>query len=162
MFLIKFDYYFQIDYSESMATYSHSQKNAQNNTVFNVDSSSIYYIHPSDASTNQLVSVKFNGTGYNNRKRRRMLTFSAKNKLIFGNGATTKPAISMAEYKAWERCNDLVTSWILFNLDETIARIVLFLKSIREIWKDLEDRFGFVSITRIYSLEQKLSELTQG
>ncbi|XP_074346317.1 uncharacterized protein LOC141685090 [Apium graveolens] len=91
-----------------------------------------------------------------------MLTLSAKNKLMFVNGTVVRPATGTTEYKAWERCNDLVISWILFNLDETIARSVLFLKSARELWKDLEDRFGFASITQIYSLEQKLSELTQG
>ncbi|XP_074373664.1 uncharacterized protein LOC141714015 [Apium graveolens] len=90
-----------------------------------------------------------------------MLALSAKNKLMFVNGTVVRPATGTAEYKAWERCNDLVILWILFNLDETIARSVLFLKSARELWKDLEDHFGFASITQIYSLEQKLSELTQ-
>ncbi|XP_074374270.1 uncharacterized protein LOC141714664 [Apium graveolens] len=133
-----------------------------NNTPTVIDSSSVFYIHPSDASVNQLVSVKFNGNGYNNWKRSMMLMLSAKNKLSFVNGTVVVPVPSTDEYKAWERCNDLVISWILFNLDETIAHSVLFLKTARDIWKDLEDRFGYASITQIYSLEQTLSELTQG
>lgn len=51
-----------------------------------LDPSSVYYVHPSDASSTQLVSVKFNGTGYKNWKRSMMLTLSAKNKLGFVNG----------------------------------------------------------------------------
>lgn len=86
-----------------------------------------------------------------------MLSLSAKNKLCFVNGTIIVPDVGSTDYKAWERCNDLVISWILYNLDETIARSVLFLKTAREIWKDLEDRFGYASITQIYSLEQKLS-----
>ncbi|XP_074356427.1 uncharacterized protein LOC141696140 [Apium graveolens] len=129
----------------------------------NQDPSSIYYIHPSDSCTNQLVSVKFNGEGFNNWKRSMMLTLSAKNKLGFVNGTISIPEdVSSDEYKAWQRCNDLVISWILFNLDENIARSVLFLKTSRAIWRDLEERFGYASMPQISSLEQKLSELHQG
>ncbi|XP_074359776.1 uncharacterized protein LOC141699868 [Apium graveolens] len=134
----------------------------QNTNQNDVNSSSVYYVHPSDANVNQLVSVKFNGNGYNNWKRSMMLMLSAKNKLSFVNGTVVVPVPGTDEYKAWERCNDLVISWILYYLDETNARSVLFLKSTRDIWKDLEDRFGYASITQIYSLEQQLSELTQG
>lgn len=122
----------------------------QDNTT---TTSSVFYIHPSDADTNQLVSVKFSGTGYANWKRSMMLSLSAKNKLGFVNGTIVVPESTAVEYPAWERCNDLVTSWILYNLDENIARSVLFLKTARLIWKDLEDRFGFVSMTQVYSLE---------
>lgn len=66
----------------------------------NQDPSSIYYIHPSDSSTNQLVSVKFNGEGFNNWKRSMMLTLSAKNKLGFVNGTISAPEPTSPEYKA--------------------------------------------------------------
>ncbi|XP_074341021.1 uncharacterized protein LOC141678576 [Apium graveolens] len=127
----------------------------------NLDPSSVYYIHPSDANTTQLVSVKFNGNNFNNWKRSMMLILSAKNKLSFVNGTLIPPEITSTDYSAWERCNSLVISWILFNLDETIARSVLFLKTARSIWKDLEERFGTSSITELYSLEQELIEISQ-
>lgn len=126
------------------------------------DPSSIYFIHPSDSSTNQFVSVKFNGENFNNWKRSMMLTLLAKNKLDFVNGTIVIPDPSSTDYKLWERCNDLVISWILCNLDENIARSVLFLKTARAIWQDLEDRFGYTSVTQVFSLEQKLSEMKQG
>ncbi|XP_074346408.1 uncharacterized protein LOC141685191 [Apium graveolens] len=144
-----------------MADSSTTHTNQVNQT--NQDPSSIYYIHPSDSCTNQLVSVKFIGEGFNNWKRSMMLTLSAKNKLGFVNGTISIPEdVSSDEYKAWQRCNDLVISWILFNLDENIARSVLFLKTSRAIWRDLEERFGYASMPQISSLEQKLSELHQG
>ena len=126
------------------------------------DTSSKYYIHPSDTSSNQLVSVKFNGTGYNNWKRSMLLMLSIKNKLSFVNGTAIVPDVSSDEYVDWERCNDLVTAWILFNLDETIARSVLLMKTARAIWKNLEERFGYTSMTQLFSLEQKVSEIRQG
>lgn len=104
-------------------------------TQSNLDPSSVYYIHPSDANTTQLVSVKFNGSNYNNWKRSMMLILSAKNKLGFVNGTLTMPVSTSTDFCAWERCNSLVISWILFNLDETIARSVLFLKIARAIWR---------------------------
>lgn len=119
----------------------------------NQDPTSVYFIHPSDSNTNQLVSVKFNETGFNNWKRSMMLSLSAKNKIEFVDGSITKPDSIAIELKAYERCNDLVCGWLLFNLDETIA------KSAREIWIELDERFGYTSMTQVYSLEQQLSEL---
>ena len=42
------------------------------------DQSSIFYIHPSDSSTSQIVSVKFNGTGFTNWQRSMLLSLSVK------------------------------------------------------------------------------------
>uniref|UniRef100_A0A803MBX8 Uncharacterized protein n=1 Tax=Chenopodium quinoa TaxID=63459 RepID=A0A803MBX8_CHEQI len=124
---------------------------------------SIYYIHPSDANSIQLVSFKFGGDGFTSWKRAMLLTLSAKNKAGFVNGAYVRPTdVTSEEYKAWERCNDLVCSWILFNLEESIASSVMFMKSSRDIWLDLEEHFGYTSLAQIYALEQKLAEISQG
>lgn len=96
-------------------------------TQGSLDPLNVYYIHPSDASSSQLVSVKFDGTGYKNQKRSMMLTISAKNKFGFVNGVIAVRAITLYEYKQWSKCNDLVISWLIFNLDETFAKSVLFL-----------------------------------
>ncbi|KAL2903729.1 Retrovirus-related Pol polyprotein from transposon RE1, partial [Bienertia sinuspersici] len=66
------------------------------------------------------------------------------------------------ELLAWDRCNALVCSWLLFNLGDDIAKSVMFLKTAQDIWNDLEDRFGFSSTAQIYAIEQKLAEITQG
>lgn len=43
-----------------------------------------------------------------------------------------------------------------------IAKSVLFFKTVREIWRDLEERFGYASMTQLSSLEQQLAEIHQG
>ena len=86
----------------------------------NQDPSSVYFIHPSDSNTSQLVSVKFNGSGFNNWKRSMILSLSAKNKIGFVDGSIEKPEPTSNEFKAWERCNDLVCSWLIFNLEDVI------------------------------------------
>ncbi|XP_074337474.1 uncharacterized protein LOC141674667 [Apium graveolens] len=128
----------------------------------NQDPSSVYFIHPSDSNSPQLVSVKFNGSGFHNWKRSMLLSLLAKNKLVFVDSSLEKPEITSIEFKAWERCNDLVCSWLIFNLDDNIAKSVLFLKTAREIWIDLNERFGYTSMTQVYSLEQQSNKLHQG
>lgn len=110
-----------------MASSSTNPVNSANSANTNQDPSSVFYIHPSDASTTQLVSIKFSGIGFHNWKRSMMLTLSAKNKLGFVDGTIPIPEITSAEYKYWERCNNLVISWLVFNLDEHIAKSVQFL-----------------------------------
>lgn len=128
----------------------------------NQDASSVYYIHPSNSNSSQLASVKFNGIGFTNWKRAVTLSLSAKNKLGFVNGSLAKPAVDSPDLKAWERCNDLVCSWLLASLDDNIAKSVLFFNTAKEIWSDLEERFGFVSMAQVFSLEQQLTDLAQG
>ncbi|KAL8111231.1 hypothetical protein AgCh_019082 [Apium graveolens] len=91
-----------------------------------------------------------------------MLTLSAKNKLGFIDGSIHVPAPNAVEYRLWERCNYLVISWLMFTLEESIAKSVLFMRMAREIWLDLEERFGYALIAQVYSLEQQLAEITQG
>ncbi|XP_056692183.1 uncharacterized protein [Spinacia oleracea] len=128
----------------------------------NQDPSSIYYIHPSDANSTQLVSFKFDGEGFTGWRRSMLLALSAKNKIGFVDGSIAKPDIGTAECKAWERCNDLVCTLVLGNLSEVIVKSVMFLKSARDVWLDLEDKFGFSSMAQVYSLEKKLAEISQG
>ncbi|XP_074346325.1 uncharacterized protein LOC141685098 [Apium graveolens] len=140
---------------------SSADDNNQATIVNNHDPSSVYYIHSSDASSIQLVSVKFDGNGFNNWKRSMLLVLSAKNKIGFVDGTIEAPNKASPEFKFWSRCNDLVISWIIFNLDATITKSVLFLQTAREIWSDLEERYGYASMTEVYSLEQSLSGIVQ-
>lgn len=50
----------------------------------------------------------------------------------------------------------------MFNLDEVIAKSVLFLKTANDIWDDLEDRCDYALMPQVHSLEQHLLENTQG
>ncbi|XP_074343463.1 uncharacterized protein LOC141682654 [Apium graveolens] len=128
----------------------------------NQDPLSVFYIHPSDVSVHQLVLVKFSGSGFHNWKCSMILTLSTKNKLRFVDGSIEVPDITSDEYKYWERCNNLFISWIIVNLDDTIAKSVLFLQTTREIWQDLDDRFGYTSMAQVYSLEQQFLDINQG
>ena len=128
----------------------------------NSNPASIYYIHPSENSTNPLSSIKFAGNGFTEWKRSVLITLSARNKLGFLNGDYPKPEPHTPEHDAWLRCNDLIISWLLYSLDTQIAKSVLYFKTAYEIWTDLEERFGYTSGAQLYDLEQQLYELHQG
>lgn len=128
----------------------------------NQDATSVYHIHPFDASTTQLVYVKFNSNGCYRWKRSMILTLSVKNKLGFVDGSIDVPETTSTRYKSRERCNNFVISWLISNLDDTIAKSVLFLPTAKTIWQDLEDKYGYTFMTQVYTLEQQLLEITQG
>lgn len=76
-----------------------------------------------------------------------------KNKLSFVDGNLPQPDNSYPKVsKSWERCNNMVTGWILRSLGPMTIKSVLHLSSACEIWKDLEDRFGQSSTTQLYSI----------
>lgn len=80
-----------------------------------------------------------------------MITLSAKNKLKFGDESLDIPAETSTEYDSWKRCNnDLVISWLLANSDHRIKKSVLFFSTDVEIWKDLNDCFGYSSMAQVY------------
>ncbi|XP_021736551.1 uncharacterized protein LOC110703103 [Chenopodium quinoa] len=129
--------------------------------VLTSDPSSVYFIHPSENPTNSLVTEKFAGNCYNEWKLGMTIALSAKNKLCFVDGSLSRP-ISGSEIHAWDRCNAMITSYILHSIDHNIARSVLYFTSAREIWKDLEDRYSQSSSPQLYNLQQNLHDLSQG
>ncbi|XP_021836834.2 uncharacterized protein [Spinacia oleracea] len=114
---------------------------ATQNLAPNQDHASPFYLHPTDNTASQLVSVKFKGEGYGDWKKSMMISMSSKNKLGFVNVTIEKPKPTHPSYQAWMRCNDMMISWILFNLDATISKSVL---------------------PQLFSLEQQAAEITQG
>lgn len=70
------------------------------------------------------------------------IALSRKNKLGFVNGTIKRPTSNTSLAKLWDRVNDVVIWWILGALDEKIAQSVLWLNSAKEMWEELEQRFG--------------------
>lgn len=107
-----------------------------------LDHSDSMFLHPSDHPGMSLVSVPFSGSGFACWKRSMLIALSAKNKVAFVNGSCEKPADNSPKLRQWERCNDMVISWILNALVKDIAQSVLYNDSAKEIWSKLEQRFG--------------------
>ncbi|XP_056695291.1 uncharacterized protein [Spinacia oleracea] len=123
---------------------------------------SAYYLSNSDLNATKLVSIEFEGKCFSDWRRSMMIALSARNKLCFVDGSLNQPAPNSANHRIWIRCNDLVISWMLASLEPKIARSVLYLKTARAIWLELEDRYCRESGPQLFSVQQQLSELTQG
>ncbi|XP_021745451.1 uncharacterized protein LOC110711386 [Chenopodium quinoa] len=90
-----------------------------------------------------------------------VIGLSTKNKLSFVDGSLSVPLSTDTAYRAWVRCNDLVIGWILGVLGPVTKKSVFFYKSTREIWQDLEERYGQVSSTELYGIQEEISAVHQ-
>lgn len=104
--------------------------------------SSIYYLHPSDHAGSKLVSIPFDGTGYSDWKRSMLISLTAKSKMSFVDGTLPEPSSSSPDHKAWIRCNNMVIGWLIASMDRLIAKSIMYCGTAREIWSELEERFG--------------------
>ncbi|VFR00862.1 unnamed protein product [Cuscuta campestris] len=90
------------------------------------------------------------------------IALSAKNKQGFVQGKIKKPDDSSNRVNHWQRCNDMITSWILNTLSKEIGDSVLYAENIAELWNELEDRFGQSNGARLFQLQKEICSITQG
>ncbi|XP_016513332.1 uncharacterized protein LOC107830319 [Nicotiana tabacum] len=131
-------------------------------TIMLIDSSHPYYLHPSDSPGMVLVNSPFDGKGYGGWRRGIVIALSSKNKLSFIEGTYSVPHASSTNFKQWNRCNDIVISWLLNSLSKDIAESVLYSKTANDIWREFEVRFGQCNGAQLYQLQKELSDLVQG
>ncbi|XP_031275302.1 uncharacterized protein LOC116133755 [Pistacia vera] len=84
----------------------------------------------------------------------------AKSKLGFVDGSLPVPQ-EKDDISNWERCNDLVGSWILNSVSPEICPSIMYAETIAQIWTDLKDRFSQSNALKIYQLKQSISSLKQ-
>nr|XP_033507979.1 uncharacterized protein LOC104118433 [Nicotiana tomentosiformis] len=96
-----------------------------------------FYVHPSDILGSSLVSVLFDGTGYRSWRRTILVALSVRNKLDFINGSSVK------------RPDD-------------IARSVEYSELAKDIWSELEERYGQADAARVFELKKELAHNLQG
>ena len=130
-------------------------------TATRIDTSSVFYVHPSDNPGISLVPTQFDGVGYRSWRRGILRALSVKNKLVFIDGSCVKP-VDPSQSRQWQRCDDMVTSWILNSLTKEIADSVEYVNNSSELWKELEDRYDQTNGAKLYQIQKKIDDLTQG
>ncbi|KAJ0790577.1 putative transcription factor interactor and regulator CCHC(Zn) family [Helianthus annuus] len=131
-----------------------------NSNSSSIDASNPLYLHPSDHPGMILVSKSFDGTGLAAWKRGMTIALLAKNKLDFVKSEFVRP-IKVSQLSLWERCNNMVISWILNTLSREIAESVLYTESAYQLWQDLNDRYGQANGAKLYQLQKNLCQITQ-
>ncbi|XP_009775669.1 uncharacterized protein [Nicotiana sylvestris] len=94
------------------------------------------YLHLSDNPGAMLVSTAFDGIGYRSWRRSVLRGLSVKNKLSFISGECRQPDPSSPQFRQWERCDNMVTSWILNSLSKEIADSVEYANDAVELLKE--------------------------
>jgi hypothetical protein len=85
-----------------------------------------------------------------------------KSKLAFVNGTLSKPTdISDPLFEAWERCNDLVVSWLQNSVSPSVKSSLALVEDSRVLWLELRDRFTHQNNLRIFQLKRDLASLYQ-
>ena len=124
-------------------------------TLSTEDLAEAYCLHPSDHPGLLIISFVFDGKGFGSWKRAMTITLSTKSKLCFVNGTLTKPVPNSPNLKKWTKCNDMVMSWILNVLSRNIANSIIYTKSARQMWVELEERFGQINGAKLYQIQKK-------
>ncbi|MCI26178.1 flavonol sulfotransferase-like protein, partial [Trifolium medium] len=64
-------------------------------------------------------------------------------------------------FRAWNRCNMLIHSWIMNSVDPAIAQSIVFMENASDVWLDLKERFSRGDLVRVSELQQEIYALTQ-
>jgi hypothetical protein len=109
-----------------------------------------------------LVSKLLEGDNYSTWSRAMRIALGAKNKIGLVDGSIKPPSSEDANFASWQRCNDMVLSWLLNSIHADIASSVIYSATAAEIWADLRERFSQGNDSRIYQIKQDISEHRQG
>lgn len=86
----------------------------------------------------------------------------SKNKIKFVDETILKPQIIVAIYSSWRRCNNMVLSWILRSLTPSIAQTALNFEIVKQLWKNLKERFSQSDVYRLADLQTEIFNISQG
>ncbi|KAL2940425.1 Retrovirus-related Pol polyprotein from transposon RE1 [Bienertia sinuspersici] len=126
-----------------------------------VDTTSLLYLHPSDGSNTIIIEKLQGSSNYRAWKRSLEIALAAKRKLGFATGAVTRDKEDSVKQEAWDTCNNMVISWILGNVNETIKKSIMFMSTAKDMWKNLEQRFQVNNGARRYQICKMLYEIKQ-
>ncbi|RHN71398.1 putative gag-polypeptide of LTR copia-type [Medicago truncatula] len=126
------------------------------------DPDSIYYVHPSEGPNSVTVTPLLTGPNYLAWNRSMKRALGTKNKFVFIDGSVPIPPLDDLNRNAWERCNNLILSWIINSVSPQIAQTIVFHESAIDVWIELQERFSKVDRIRVASLRSSINNLKQG
>ncbi|KAK4382735.1 Retrovirus-related Pol polyprotein from transposon RE2 [Sesamum angolense] len=119
-------------------------------------------LHGSDHPGMVLVSAPLTGNNYLNWSFGVKRALRAKMKLGFIDGTSIKPNANHPHFEQWIRVDSMVTTWILNSISKDIVEAFMYTKSSRNLWLDLEQRYGECNGPQLYQLQREICSMTQG
>ena len=86
----------------------------------------------------------------------------AKTKLGFINGTCLSPLLESPQYPNWKIAYYMVLSWLLNSILKDISLSFMFENFARDLWLEIEARFGESNGPLIYQLQRETNTMTQG
>ncbi|KAK4401408.1 Retrovirus-related Pol polyprotein from transposon RE2 [Sesamum angolense] len=108
-----------------------------------------------------LVSAPLTGNNYLNWSFGVKRALRAKMKLGFIDGTSIKPNANHPHFEQWIRVDSMVTTWILNSISKDIVEAFMYTKSSRNLWLDLEQRYGECNGPQLYQLQREICSMTQ-
>ncbi|XP_074303347.1 uncharacterized protein LOC141637826 [Silene latifolia] len=119
------------------------------------------FLSPSDNPNMSLVNSHFNGKDFINWTRGVILALGSKNKDGFINGDNVMLAVGSDKHKAWMRCDYMIRCWILSSMTPEIKSGFLSAKSAKQLWDDIQERYGQSNAPLLFQLKKELRNLGQ-
>ncbi|XP_070047496.1 uncharacterized protein [Nicotiana tomentosiformis] len=129
---------------------------------FTPRASSPLFLHSSDIPGMSLVAVLFSGCDFGGWRRSIIVSLPARNKIAFIDGSFPKPAAGSPESKQWDRCNNMVISWLTSSLIPEIAESVHYSDTVENIWKQLNNGYGTINGTKKFEIKKELASTCEG
>ncbi|KAF7804016.1 uncharacterized protein G2W53_043127 [Senna tora] len=122
-----------------------------------------YYIHPSDNPGAQIVVNLLTLGNYLIWSRLVRIALKAKNKLGFIDGSLPPPQDTMSDaFLRWSDADSMVTAWILHSMTKDLMEAYMFSPSARDLWLEMEEKFGVSDKSVVFSLGKQLNQIVQG
>ena len=122
----------------------------------------LYYVNPSENPCSPLVSPLLSSSNYHTWPPGMKRPLIVENKFRFVNGTLPAPSDFDPTFDLWDRCNNLVLSWILNSVEPSIAGSIEYIDLASVSWKLLHDRFSHADRVRVFELQLEMFSLKQG
>ncbi|XP_074313499.1 uncharacterized protein LOC141648673 [Silene latifolia] len=119
------------------------------------------YLSSSDQPFSQLTASLFDGTDFLSWKQDILMALAAKNKDGFINSTLLKPASTDKKFHQFIRCDLMVLKWILNSIDKPLRENPKYIRTAKELWDEIMERYGQSNFIEIYQLTQELNSATQ-
>uniref|UniRef100_A0A803KUG8 Retrotransposon Copia-like N-terminal domain-containing protein n=1 Tax=Chenopodium quinoa TaxID=63459 RepID=A0A803KUG8_CHEQI len=102
--------------------------------VTTIDATSPLYLHPSDGNNFQSIEKLQGSSNFRSWKRSMEIALESRRKLGFVTGTLVKDSSDTVKAEAWDTCNNMIISWILGSVSESIRKSILKYKLNKELY----------------------------
>ena len=147
--------------TSTIASYSSVAMGSSSSTTV-LDVNHPYYLHPSDNPGLVVSAVTLDENNYDQWQRSMEIALSSKLKLGFVDGSYVQPPANSPLYVHWMRCNNMITSWLLNSVNDTIRNSIVYMRTAKAIWDELQVRYAQSNVPKLFGLRKDISHLSQG